>query len=180
MTTGVPKVDPVKLMAVAPSGTTLPTSTSSTLSSFADVGEISSDSLIEALNPTSTQIKNARGVTVRTVQTEFNPTFQITPLEENEATLGLYYSGSPLETSGSGSKLSLAPITSGDRRVIVIDTLDGEDVTRYVLPNAEVTDRGNREHKNDSAAQFPLTITAYPDDAGFHAYIYYPEDYTSA
>lgn len=180
MTAGVPKVDPVKLMAVAPIGTTLPTAIADPLTSFVDVGEISEDSLTEALNTANATIKNARGTVVRTVNTEFNPTFEITPLEENEATLLLYYSGSDLSTSGSGSVLELKPVQSGDRRVIVIDTLDGDEVTRYVLPNAEVTDRGNREHKNNDAAKFPLTVTAYADDEGNHAYIYFPEDYTSA
>lgn len=177
---GEPKVDPVKLMAVAAAGTALPTTISGSLSAYTDVGEISEDSLVEALNTASTTIKNARGTIVRTVQSEFNPTFQITPLEENKATLLLYYSGSTLAPSGAGSKLSMAPIASGDRRVIVIDTLDGTKVTRYVLPNCEVTDRGNRDHKDNDAAKFPLTITAYADANGFHAYIYYPDDYTSA
>lgn len=175
------KVDPVKLMAVAPLGTTLPTSTTAALTSFEELGEISADSLTEALNPANTKIRNARGTVIRTVQTEFEPTFQITPLTENQHTLGLYYSGSDLESTGGGrSVLKLKPIVSGDRRVIVIDTLDGDVVTRYVLPNAEVTDRGNREHKNDAGAGFPLTITAYADDDGVHAYIYYEDDLTSS
>lgn len=175
------KVDPVKLMAVAPLGTALPTSVIATLTGFDELGEISSDSLTEALNPANTKIRNARGTVIRTVQTEFEPTFQITPLTENQHTLLLYYSGSTLESTGGGrSVLKVKPILSGDRRVMVIDTLDGDAVTRYVLPNAEVTDRGNREHKNDSGAGFPLTVTAYADDAGIHAYIYYADDLTSS
>lgn len=180
MTAGVPKVDPVKLMAVAPIGTTLPTAIADALTSFTDVGEISEDSLTESLNTSSTTIKNARGVVVRTVTTDFNPTFEIAALEENGTTLLLYYSGSDLESAGAGSVLKLKPVQSGDRRVVVIDTLDGDEVTRYVLPNAEVTERGNREHKNNDAAKFPFTITAYADDDGVHAYIYLAEDYTSA
>lgn len=168
------------IVSVAPVGTTLPTTTAATLdSAFADVGIISEDGVEVAASADYTTIPGWDGSTVRKIRSSFDPTVAFTMLETNKESVELYWSGSTVAANTGESKLQIAPFTT-DRRAFVIDVEDGDRLTRYVLPIAEVTERQPITHRNTEAVAYGITITAYPDDSGFAIYEYFDEDLTAS
>jgi len=55
---------------------------------------------------------------------------------------------------------------------LVIEAVDGTSIVRIVLPNAEVTEVGDRTYASGDATVYPVTVTAYPDSTGVKAYKY--------
>ena len=62
-------------------------------------------------------------------------------------------------------KIDVKPPTS-DKRAFVLNVVDGEDLIRIYLGNAELTERGEVPYQNGEAVMYPVTITAYPDANG--------------
>jgi hypothetical protein len=76
-------------------------------------------------------------------------------------------------TSGSAGNLLLvnpSNSTAQDLRAFCLDIIEGTNHIRWYLPNAEVTDTGDVVYRTDELSALPVTITAYPDDAGLPVY----------
>lgn len=151
----------------APLGTTLPTTSGASLNvAFKEVGYLSEEGIVQSIGTDTTDIKAWQdGTTVRKVKTSFDLTYQLTMIESNEHTLEAYfgnYSAGAVEISAD----------LGARKSWVFNVVDGSDQIRVVIPDGDITERGDVEFKNDGAISYPITITAYPDDNGVNAYLY--------
>lgn len=149
-------------------GTTLPTTATMALdSAFKDVGYISEDGVTETPEVDTQEIKAWQGgVVVRRVVSSSEYQYKFTMIETKKTSLELYHKGSTVVTDGAtGWKLDVKG-AAVDRRRFVIDVLDGADVIRIVIPDGEVTDRGEVTYVNEEEIGYEVTITAYPDSNG--------------
>lgn len=157
-------------LCVAPLGaTTLPTDAESELpEALKDVGYISADGVTQTIDAETTDIKAFQnGDVVRTIQTSHKVTFSFTMIETNEVSLKLYYADQ--EATVKAVKVTGAQSPHNEW---VFDVLDGDYTIRIVIPNGQITERGEISYKNEDAIGYPVTLTAYPDKDGVKAYIY--------
>jgi hypothetical protein len=152
---------------VAPLGTTLPTSVSTTPNAaFKDLGYISDGGITQSISSDSTEIKAwQNATTVRTLQTGHTVTYQMEFLEVNWLTLYTYVGN----FSAGVSELTADQLA---RKSWIIHVDDGTDDFRIVIPEGQITERGDTAIVSGDAFKLPVTVTAYPDDNGVKAYIY--------
>lgn len=155
------------VVAYAPVSTPGPTSALEELdAAFVDVGYISEDGITEARERSTENIiawQNAD--VVRTVTTEANISVSFTMIETNPNSLELFY-GAPVAADGS---IEIVPSSSGGRRSIVIDYVDGDKHVRMYMPEAEVTEVGEQTLASGEAVGYEVTITGYPSTDGWAA-----------
>lgn len=159
----------------AVAGTSLPTDNTTALAvAFKDLGYISDKGVTQKINTNSTVITAwQNGDTVRTVQTSQDLTYEFSMIETNPETLSTFY-GDDNYTAGSGTSYTVK-ITGeqGVRGVWTLEVEDGSNPTvRVVLPDAQVTARGDVVWVSSAVIEYDVTITAYPDGSGNKAYIY--------
>ena len=156
-------------VSFAPIGTALPLDAVAALAAtFKDVGYIGPDGVTQAIEADVTDIKAwQNGDTVRKVQTSHDVTFQLVMLETNALSLKIYYA----DATATASAVKVTGAQSL-HNVVVIDVIDEKRSIRIVLPDAQVTERGEIVYQNEEAAGYDITLTAYPDANGVKAYIY--------
>lgn len=152
----------------APRGTTAPTNATTALdAAFIGHGYVSEDGVTENWDDSVENIvawQNA--TTVRAARTESTLTVACTLIQTRGSNLELFYPGSIVEANGAGEwKLDVKPPTA-DPREFVLHVIDGTELIRMYLGNAELTERGEVPFANGSAVMYPVTLTAYPDDDG--------------
>lgn len=165
---------------VAPAGTDLPDDAATALPvAHEDVGYISEDGVTETQDTDTNDIMAwQNGAKVRKVQTSHDLTYQFTMIETSEVTLREYYgnftAGNP---SGTPATDDTVVIDGSElpHRVWVLSVLDGDHVLRIVIPDGQVTERGDITYSNGEAVGREVTITCYPDSSGNKAYIYMAE-----
>lgn len=160
-----------------PTGTALPTNAFDTINaSFAALGYISEDGITQTINEDRTDIKAwQNGDIVRKVRTSHDYMLQFAMLETSLETLAVYYG----DGSVSGTLENGAVQVKGDmdtRGEWIFEIVDGDDLIRVVVPDGQVTERGDVEYVNGDAIKYPVTITGYPDDSDVKAYIYLATD----
>jgi hypothetical protein len=145
---------------VAPTGTTGPTTSSSSLdAAFVDLGYVSADGITENIDRTTNQIRAwQNGSLVREVTSEGTYSVDMTFIETNEAVLELYYG-----TTNSSGEFNIDPTSTGGRQSFVIDVVDGSTVERIYIPAGEITSVGTRTLASGEAVGYQVTITAYAD-----------------
>lgn len=144
---------------VAPTTATAPTSSSSSLTGFTDLGFVSADGITETIDKTTNQIRAwQNGALVREVVSEGTYSVAMTFIETNQDVLELYF-GSDVTTGA----LDGDPTKSGGRKSFVIDIVDGDIVERTYIPAGEVTSVGERVLASGEAVGYNVTITAYAD-----------------
>lgn len=161
---------------VAPLPATLPTSATSTPNAAFDAaGYVSSDGVIQTLGTDVTEIKAWGGDIVRRIQTSHDLTYAFTLIETNEVSLTVYY-GDENVTVGTGT--TAVEIKAGDlpRKAWLVEIKDGDKRVRIVIPDGQVTDRGDITYADENAIAYELTLTCYPDSSGVKAYIYTDDD----
>lgn len=156
---------------VAPTGTTLPTDPDEVLDGeFDDLGYVGEEGITEAQASDVTDILAwQNSAVVRKVQTSHDLTYALTLIETKTEVLETFYG--PLD----GAVVEVTGDQLG-RKSFVIDVVDGEHDIRIVVPEGQVTERGDITYANGEAIGYPITITAYPDDSGVKAYIYRDSD----
>lgn len=154
---------------LAPSGTTLPTDATSSLDgAFEACGYVSDAGLVQSINTDSTDIKAWGGDIVRRIQSSHDVTYQFTMIETNGVSLAAYY-GDDNVTAGD------VELVAGDlpRQVFDFEIVDDTRTIRIVLPDGQITERGDINYVDTDAVGYPVTVTAYPEaDTGVKAYIY--------
>lgn len=149
-------------VAFAPTGSTLPETATDVLdAAFNDLGFISDDGLVEKLGTSTNPIKNWKGDTVRRVQTEHALSYKFTMIESTDDTEEAYY--------GTDPSLGISAV-QGQRGCWVADVFDGDISIRIVIPDGQVTERGDVTYKNDEAIAYDITVECYPDEDGNKAY----------
>lgn len=151
----------------APRGTTAPTTASTALNAaFIGHGYVSEDGVTENWDDSVDNIVAWQGATtVRAARTESTLTLACTLIQTRGSNLELFYPGSEVVANGAEWKIEVKSPTS-DRRSFVLDVVDGEDLIRIYLGNAELTERGEIPYQSGEAVMYPVTLTAYPDDDG--------------
>jgi hypothetical protein len=144
---------------VGPTSSTAPSSSSSTLTGFTDLGYVSADGITETIDKTTSQIRAWQGgALVREVVSEGTYSVTLTFIETNQEVLELYF-GSDI-TDG---ELDGDPTNSGGRKSFVMDVVDGTIVERTYIPAGEITAVGERTLASGEAIGYNVTITAYAD-----------------
>ena len=158
---------------VAPIATALPTDATTALANdYDDVGFIHEDGVTETQDTDTEDIKAwQNGATVRKVQTSHDLMYQFTMLETNATVLEEYYGDF---TEGAASADDVVEITGEElpNRRWVLSVVDGLEVIRIVVPDGQITERGDVTYANNEAIGREVTITCYPDSTGVKAYVY--------
>jgi len=152
-----------------PVGTALPATAIDALGvGFLEVGYLTEDGITQAVGGATEDIKAwQNGDIVRTVQTEHTLTYALTLLETNENSLALY--------SGGNYAAGIVEIKAGvmPHQTYVIEVVDGDDHIRIVIPDGQISERGEVTYTNGAAIAYPITISCFPDDTGVKAYVHY-------
>lgn len=145
---------------VAPTGTTAPTTSASSLdAAFVDLGYVSADGITESIDRTTNQIRAwQNGSLVREVTSEGTYSVSMTFIETNESVLELYYGA-----TNTDGEFSIDPTSTGGRKSFVIDVVDGSIVERIYIPAGEITSLGERTLASGEAVGYQVTVTAYAD-----------------
>lgn len=158
----------------APAGTTLPTDAVSAINAaFVDVGYVSEEGVATATATETNDITAwQNGDIVRKVQTAHDFTVAFTMIETNAKSLELYYGN---YTGGPGGASAVVQVkgVQGYRGRFVINVIDDQEEIRIVIPDGQVTERGDVTYVNGDAVSYPVTITCYPDSSAVKAYIYF-------
>lgn len=153
---------------LADTGTELPTDATTTVNvSFIDLGYVSDDGVSQAIDESRSDIvawQNAD--VVRKVKTSQDVTYSFTMIETSAATLEAYY--------GNYAGPGVVEINGTDtpHKSWIIDVVDDDDTIRLVIPDGQVTERGEITYANGEEVGYPITITAFPDSSGNKAYKY--------
>lgn len=151
----------------APTGTTLPTSVSGSLNAaFLDLGYADENGIVQSINSQVTEIKAWQNAdVVRKIQTSHDLTYSLTFLETSDEVLAAFfgdYTDGVVQVTGD----------EGVRQSWVFDVQDGGDTIRIVIPDGQITERGNVSFVNADAIKYPITISCFPDASGVKAYWY--------
>lgn len=151
----------------APLGTTAPTDATTALpAAFIGHGYVSEDGVTESWEDSVDNIVAWQGATtVRAARTESTLTLACSLIQTRGSNLELFYPGSVVEANAGEWKIDVKSPTS-DRRAFVLNVVDGDDIIRIYLGNAELTERGEIPYQSGEAVMYPVTITAYPDSSG--------------
>lgn len=154
-------------------GGTVPTDASSTLGAeFDELGYLTDAGVVMSISSDTQQItawQNADNV--RTIQTSHDVTFQFSLLETSENTMKAFFGNWDAgHVEVDGRVLPRAPW--------VLDVLDGDTKIRVVIPEGQVTERGDVSMVNGDAMSYPITLTAYPVD-GVKAHLYIADTVSS-
>lgn len=165
---------------VAATGSTAPTDAAVALdAAFKELGYYSEDGVTEARDRTTNDIRGHNGDTVRTVVTESTATFALTFIETNQRTIEAFYGGSVVAGTPPASSIVVVPSTTGGRKAFVLDVIDGSDLRRIYIPAGEITEVGEVVYSNGEPVGYPVTISAYPDDAISGSYQVFISDLTA-
>lgn len=160
---------------VAPTGTALPTNAGTALSAdYKDVGYVHEDGVTETQDTDSEDIMAwQNGAKVRKVQTSHDLTYQFTMIETNEISLKEFYGNFTPQVGGASPSDAKVEIKGDElpRRVWVLSVLDGDHSWRIVIPDGQITERGDITYANDEAIGREVTVTCYPVN-GVKATIY--------
>lgn len=144
---------------VAPTGTTGPTAADSTLPpACRNLGYLSEDGTTRTTDRSTNDIKAWQNATlVRTTVTDASVSYKVVLIETNRDTVSLYY-GTEIGDDGS---FDVNPASTGGRKMFVFDVIDGEDVIRLWLPEAEISEVGDQVFAGTDPIGYEMTIKAY-------------------
>ena len=162
---------------VAAATTSLPTSTSASLSSFTGLGYISEDGLTNEITRDSEEIKAWGGDTVLQPQTGFTDTFSCTLIEMlNVDVLKEVFGASNVSGSLAGGVTVNVCSDELPERAWVVDMVMRNGVAkRVVIPKGKITEVGEITYSDSEAAGYEITITAFPDSTKHTHYEYVKE-----
>lgn len=148
---------------VAPDGTSIPVDPNTSLNvAFEELGYADESGVVEQQNEQTQDIRAWQGAAlVRRVQTQHDATWTFTAIETNEVVLEQYYGN--FSGSLADGEVRIHGGLPG-RKPWVIEVIDGEDLLRIVIPEGEVTSRGQVTYNNGSPIGYQMTVTGYPSD----------------
>lgn len=162
----------------APRGSDLPTDAiAAPDAAFIDSGYITEDGCTLSDSQSWTDIKDWGGDTVRRIKSSSDVTVATSFLEVNSSSAKAAFgadnvtvtAGSP--TAGEALAIKLN-VNEPPRQSWVINMLDGERNLRLVIPDGQITERGDMTFTRQGAVVLPVTIAASPDEDGNTVYIY--------
>ncbi len=162
---GKPKVAGAIYMAAG--GTTLPTDTTTALTSFTHLGYVSEDGVTNTNSPESDTVKAWGGDTVLTLQTAKEDQFKFTLIESlNVDVLKAVYGSANVSGALSTGVTVHANSKQLPACVWVIDMiLTNNAAKRIVIPEGQVAEVGDIVYKDDEAIGYEITLNALPSNA---------------
>lgn len=132
------------------------------------LGLISEDGITEQSSQETAEVRawGYRAAPVRTQVTSEEFSFQLTFLETNVQILSIFF-GIPLDdftsTAASGGHAQFLKVIKGmddkpQYRALGIDVIDGDYLTRIVVPRAQLTERGDLSYKTDEPVGYQMTF----------------------
>lgn len=164
---------------VAPVGTTLPTSPTASLNAaFAGLGYISEDgvALGSALEIGEHRAMQSRQTIRRTI-TEQNVSLGFALLQWNEETVPLAFGGGEVTAVTGGYRYDFPSDEEPDERSLVVDLVDGDRVTRIVIPRGMHTQDVEATFTRSDPAELPVGFNALtPDDGSTSMYALFSDE----
>lgn len=173
VSTGKPKV--AGAIFCAPTGTTLPTDTTTTLDvAFKAMGYASDDGVVNTNSPSVENIKAWGGDIVATPQTEKPDTWKVKLIEVlNEDVLKVMYGSTNVTgTLATGITVGATSQDASENAWVFDMVMRGGAAKRVVLPKATITEVGDITYKDDEVVGYEITLTAMPDSSGKTHYEY--------
>lgn len=142
---------------VGATSATAPTSSTSTLTGFTDLGYVSADGVTVTSDKSTNQIRAWQNADlVREIVTEGTLTYEFMLLETTEAAIEAYFGGTLV-----GGKIEIVPNATGGRKSFVIDIVDGAKAIRHYVPTGEILSVEAQQIQNGEAVGYGMTVTAY-------------------
>lgn len=163
---------------VGPTSATAPTTATSALTGFTELGYVSTDGLEENRDRSTNQIRGwQNGDLIREVVTESTATFKFMLIETSKAVIELFYGGT---VSGTGASASIAvnPASTGGTKSFVFNTVDGTSVQRTYVATGEVINVEAVKSANGEIVGYGVTVNAYPNSSGV-AFTKFSSDFTA-
>lgn len=155
---------------VGPTTSTAPTSSTSTLTGFTELGYVSSDGVTFTTDKSTNQIRAWQNADlVRESITEGTVTYSFMLLETTQDAIEAYFGGTM-----TGGKIEVVPTNTGGRKSFVIDVIDGTKAIRHYVPSGEILSVEAQTIQNGEAIAYGLTVTAYAS-AGRVADVFFSE-----
>jgi hypothetical protein len=129
-----------------------------------DVGYISEDGFSYTVEQASNDTRAWGGDLIRRITNEFGLTFTFTMVEHNANSVAAFYG------NGSASAWEVKNVIV--RKAWVAHITDGAKIRRIVVPDGEVTERGDVTFATADVVGYPITVTAYPNATGTYAFEY--------
>lgn len=162
-------------VAVAPIGTTLPTTAAGALdAAFTRLGYVTEDGVTNSTGIESTAIKAWGGDVVLNVKTSQDDTFKFSLLEilNPDVVKAVYGDGSVSGDLATGLAVTANSLDTGAHSYVIDMILNNDFLRRIVIPSGTVTARDDITYKADTAIAYGLTISATPDSDGNTHYEY--------
>ena len=177
---GKPK--PTGAIHVAPKGTSLPASTSATLTGFSDLGYCSDDGLTNGTNLEVQKIKAWGGDTVLVIQSSKEDTFTFKLIEVKNLDVLKFVYGSANVSGDLNSGITISVNNTDVEEVsIVIDMIMSDNTAkRIVIPTAKISEVSDIVYGDEEAVGYETTIDCIPDQYGNTHYEYSLKSSTSA
>lgn len=155
---------------VGATSATAPTSSTSSLTGFTELGYVSADGVTFSNDRATNQIRAWQNADlVREIVTEGTTTYQFMLLETTQDVIETYFGGTLVN-----GKLELVPTSTGGQKSFVIDVVDGAKAIRHYVPLGEVLSIEAQTIQNGEAIMYGMTVTAYVKD-GRSADIFFSE-----
>ena len=141
---------------------------------FRQGGYVSTDGVTQSISSSTSKITAWGGEPVRIVQTEHGLTYSWKIIESSLAALQDYY--------GEDATAEVAAINGAmlPRRARVLVIRDGDRRIIIVLPDSQITERGDIQYYAEDAVGYEVTAECFADADGNKAYIYMGEVLTAA
>lgn len=143
-----------------PTSATAPTSSTSALTGFTELGYVSSDGVEFATDKSTNQIRAWQNADlVRETITEGTVTYTFSLLETTQEVVEAYFGATM-----TGGKIELNPVNTGGRKSFVVDVVDGAKAIRHYIPSGEILSVEAQAIQNGEAVSYGITITAYASE----------------
>ena len=160
----------------APLGTTYPTTPFTAFGpAFGERGYVSKDGVTESIDSKESNIVAWGGDTVATVTEEHSVIYKFTFLDTSADVLREVYGDEQvIEHAAAGSdgaftETRLTSLTPAPK-VWAFRVLSKGRVLNVIIPNGQVTKRGDVKYVHTDAIGYEVEVTAYPDAQGVKAY----------
>jgi hypothetical protein len=149
-------------ISVAPTGTALPTDTTTALNAaFKGLGYVSDDGITENVDRSIDDLVAWQNATVvRSVVTDAKITYEFTLWQTNVDVVQTV-NGVTVTQSAPHGTYGMVAGTTGGNKAWVLYIVDGAEIKRIVIATGEITERGETVYASDEAIGYEVTLSAY-------------------